>query len=56
MANGPQRIAHAVSEGTGLSDEEVWMVVGAAALVTALLGAVRAFDYLGELKRMAGRG
>lgn len=46
---GLRQITRAVSDGTGLSNEEIGLLVAAAASVTALLGLVRAVDVVMDI-------
>ena len=52
-----QQIVRAVADGTGLSEEEVWIKAGWTVLVAALIGVVHAVevvtDLATDLNRMA---
>lgn len=41
---GTRQLTRAVSDGTGLSEEEIELLVAATALVAALVGLLRAVD------------
>ena len=55
--SGTQKIVRAVADGTGLSEEEVWIKAGWTVLVAALLGFVHAVEFVTDLatdvRRMA---
>jgi hypothetical protein len=44
LSIGTRQVTRAVSDGTGLSEEEIELLVAATALVTALVGLLRAVD------------
>ena len=52
-----QQIVRAVADGTGLSEEEVWIKAGWSVLVAAVLGFVHAVEFVTDLatdlRRMA---
>ena len=41
---------HALSDGTGLSEEEIWMVAASAVVVTGLLAFLHAAEVVSDLK------
>jgi hypothetical protein len=49
MTGGTHQITQALSDGTGLSQEEIKLLVAATALGTALFALLRAVDALTEL-------
>ena len=49
ITTASRRISRAICDGTGLSQEEVGMLLGAAAVGTALLGLLRAVDALVDM-------
>jgi hypothetical protein len=49
MTTASRQLTRAVSEATGLSQEEIGWLVAAAAVGTAVLGLVRAVDMLVEV-------
>jgi len=49
MTTASRQLTRAVSEATGLSQEEIGWLVAAAAVGTAVLGVVRAVDMLVEV-------
>jgi len=55
--SGTQQIVRAVADGTGLSEEEVWIKAGWTVLVAAVLGFVHAVEFVTDLatdlRRMA---
>ena len=55
--SGTQQIVRAVADGTGLSEEEVWIKAGWTVLVASVLGFVHAVEFVTDLatdlRRMA---
>jgi hypothetical protein len=44
------RSIHALSDGTGLSEEEIWMVAASAVAVTGLLAFLHAAEVVSDLR------
>jgi hypothetical protein len=49
LASGSRQLSRAVSEATGLSQEEAGLLVAAAAVTTALLGVLRVTDFVTDV-------
>ncbi len=49
LPSGTHQIVRAVADGTGLSEEEVWMRAAVIALVTTLVGFFRAVEFVTDL-------
>jgi len=49
MTSASRQITRVVSDGTGLTPEEVWLVVTAAAVATTVRGLLHAVDLVTDL-------
>jgi hypothetical protein len=49
LTTGLRRVTRALSDGTGLSEEEIGLLVAATASVTVVFGLIRAVDALMNL-------